>query len=1023
MFTVVAAPRVRGPRLIWLLICCCTVLCALDPSPAITQHGHTAWRLGQNGLEGSPTSIAQTMDGYIWVGTNAGLFRFDGIHFTQWNPPANERLPSSYIFRLLGSHDGSLYIGTELGLARLRDGHLYTYPDDMKWVGPLTEDAQGTVWTGQYGYATSSSMLCKVGPEHVSCMGTKDGFGCQRGTAILSEMAGSVWVGSDQGVCHWQQGKAPVTDLLPSLTSGNAALGNISGLAWDGAELWAGSRALGPGRGLLKLTDGKWKTYLTPLADGRTLAVTALLSDRFHSLWIGTEQAGLGRISEGVLDRFNTADGLTGNAISSIFEDREGNIWVTTSEGIDCFRALPVVTFSSREGLSDDAAHSAAVDSEGAVWVGTFHLLNILKNGRFRPVRSLPAESAEVWMLDSRNHLWIQGGVRLFDYWQGRFVPVRNTGDLQMQGPEGLAEDSDHEIWESDLDQKTRQKALFHIRGEQVVEKFPTPENQTLFIAANPRGGLWAGGWMHGLYRFHYGRFDRVPANIFDKNVFRLTEDPDGSLWILTVQHELYLYREGRAALSLSSRNGLPCDSAGGVVNDRAGSHWLYLQCGIVRVDDAELNRWEQNSDYRVKIGTRLDFRDGARVSGVVPPVLAPDGRIWTVNERVVQVIDPRRLPRNDLPPPVHIERLIVDGKDYPKSGPSEVPVTPHDLEIDYVGLSYVVPEKVRFQYRLFGHDSSWTEAGTRRQAFYNNLRPGRYTFLVRACNNDGLWNTAGATLAFVVPPAWFQTAWFGALSVISGLCLVYVLYLLRLRQYSLAMKKAFDERLEERTRLARDLHDTLLQTIQGSKMLADDAIETADDLRTARATLGRLSGWLGRATAEGRAVLESLRQSISETNDLAAAFRRTFEDYGVRNGITLHLSVMGKSRELHPIARDEVYSIGDEAIRNACIHSGGSSLWVELCYDQNLRVSVRDDGCGMGADTVRDGRPGHYGLAGLRERAQRIGARLVISSSQDGTEIVLRVPGRAIYSAAKPDWFSRFRYPFEAARPEENDR
>jgi hypothetical protein len=178
-------------------------------------------------------------------------------------------------------------------------------------------------------------------------------------------------------------------------------------------------------------------------------------------------------------------------------------------------------------------------------------------------------------------------------------------------------------------------------------------------------------------------------------------------------------------------------------------------------------------------------------------------------------VIDPRRLPLNAVPPPVHIELLVVDGNGYPTSGPSVVPVTPHNLEVDYVGLSYVVPEKVPIQYRLAGHDSYGTKAGTRRQAFYNNLRPGHYTFLVRACNNDGLWNTAGATLTFVVPPAWFQTAWFRALSVISGLCLVYVLYLVRLRQYSLAMKKVFDERLEERTRLARELHDTLLQTFR----------------------------------------------------------------------------------------------------------------------------------------------------------------------------------------------------------------
>lgn len=306
-----------------------------------------------------------------------------------------------------------------------------------------------------------------------------------------------------------------------------------------------------------------------------------------------------------------------------------------------------------------------------------------------------------------------------------------------------------------------------------------------------------------------------------------------------------------------------------------------------------------------------------------------------------------------------------------------------------------MVPQKVRFRYKLEGRDADWQEAGPRRQAFYSDLRPGKYRFRVIACNNDGLWNEEGATLDFIISPAWFQTAWFRILIVIAALLVLWSIYRLRVRQIALGISARFDERLAERTRLARELHDTFLQTIQGSKMVADDALEQSGDPIRLRRAMEQLATWLGQAVNEGRAALNSLRTSTTEKNDLAAALRRALEVCVTQGTIEPTFSVFGETRDMHPIVRDEVYRIGYEAIRNACTHSGANRLAVDLGYEQNLVVRVKDNGKGIDASIVSEGKDGHFGLQGMRERAARIGAKLTLdSTSVLGTEITLVVPG-----------------------------
>jgi len=478
----------------------------------------------------------------------------------------------------------------------------------------------------------------------------------------------------------------------------------------------------------------------------------------------------------------------------------------------------------------------------------------------------------------------------------------------------------------------------------------------------------------------------------------QLLPETDGSVLAAT-SYGLIGWRNGKA-LTLTPKNGLPCEQVYAMAFDRRGDLWLYMNCALGVLAGDDLQGWKQNPDIAVTIRT-FDALDGVRPSRPAFPAAArsPDGRLWFANISSLQVIDPEHLKQNILPPPVYIEQVVADHTAYPAEGVLRLPPLSRDLEIDYAGLSFVAPQKVRFRYRLDGRDDSWQEAGTRRQAFYNDLRPGQYRFRVIACNNDGVWNEAGASLSFFIAPAWYQTESFLASCVIAGVLPILLLHWLRMRQATNALSARFDERLAERTRIARELHDTLLQTIEGSKLVADDALDQSSDLTRMRRAMEQLSEWLARAIQEGRAALHSLRTSTTETNDLAEGLRRATEECRMFSAMQASLSVDGETREMHPVVRDELYRIAYEAIRNACVHSKARELKVELKYAQDLSIRVSDNGAGIPAPLISSGKDGHYGLQGMQERAKRIGAKLkVISSEHSGTEITVVIPGRVIF-------------------------
>ena len=451
---------------------------------------------------------------------------------------------------------------------------------------------------------------------------------------------------------------------------------------------------------------------------------------------------------------------------------------------------------------------------------------------------------------------------------------------------------------------------------------------------------------------------------------------------------------------TLTEKNGLPCGGVYTFAFDTRGVLWLYTQCGLVSIADAELRKWWERGDTVVTLNL-YDALDGVRpgLSSFQPRVSrAPDGRIWFANETVVQMIDPARQAVNTIPPPVHIERIVADRRSYPIAPIVQLPPLTGDLEIDYVGLSFVAPQKVRFRYRLEGRDPTWQEPGTRRQAFYNDLRPGTYRFRVIASNNDGLWNEQGAALEIVIPPAWYQTSAFLVLCVITAIAGMWALYHLRMRQMARALNARFDERLAERTRMARDLHDTLLQTVQGSKMVVDNALHRPDEGEM-RPAMEQVSVWLGQATAEGRAAVNALRSSTLEKNDLAEAFRRAIEDCGRQGTCEASFAVTASSgRCIRWSATRSTASATRRSATPARTPAAAASKW------RSPTPAISSCACPTTASASLQRWPvvASKGILVCKACASAPGASAptlsVESDAGSGTEIKLLVPGRVVF-------------------------
>jgi streptogramin lyase len=498
-------------------------------------------------------------------------------------------------------------------------------------------------------------------------------------------------------------------------------------------------------------------------------------------------------VFEGTAEHFGSVDGLSSDVVSSIYEDVEGNVWVATTKGIDRFHDVAVASFSAKEGLTTDAVSSVLAARDGTVWIGNEGALDFIRQNVLSKITSrdgLPGRDVTSLFEDHAGRLWVgvDSGLAVYDH--GRFRSIRRSDGSGIGPITMLTEDIDHDIWAFAVG---KHEALLRIRQFQIEEEFPS-ERGIFSLAADPNGGVWVGLRKAGLARYGKGNVENIPG--VDKGTITdLVVDPDGSILAATERRGLMRYSNGQLTF-LTTENGLPCNEILSLIRDKGGSLWLYSGCGIVVIADSELQKWAEQPHSKIQLRT-FDIFDGAQPA--LPsfhPIssMSPDGRLWFANDSILQTVDTAHLARNAIAPPVHAEEIIVDRQSHPPQPGLRLAPHPRDLEIDYTALSFVVPQKVRFRYKLEGHDQDWHDAGTRRQAFYSDLRPGKYRFHVTACNNDGVWNDQGATLDFSVTPAVYQTAWFRAASILVGLLIIWVLYRLRTRQIAMAISTRFED-------------------------------------------------------------------------------------------------------------------------------------------------------------------------------------------------------------------------------------
>jgi len=983
-----------------ILLACWPFVGPKAQSLDLSQYAHTTWRTRDGFAKGDITSIAQTYDGYLWVGTERGLFRFDGVRAVAWQPPAGEQLPANFIAQLLVGRDSTLWIATLKGLASWKGGKLTNYPEVAgQVVTSLLEDHEATVWFG----LALPGRLCAIRGGKAQCYGARRFSEFVR--PLYEDRKGNLWLASPGEVWRWAPG-LPERYKLPGMLETNALIESDSGVL-----------VLATSDGLKEFTRGKARAFTLPGVAGK-FRPAVLVRTRDGSLWIGSSE-GLFRMHQGRTDRFGAPDGLSGDDVTGIHEDLEGNVWISTVDGLDRFREVTIPTMSVNQGLTSSRATTVLATPDGSVWIGTPRGLNRWQNsqvtvyarpntptrgrrgteGEFRTREAKDVSnsglrgSVSSLGLDDRGRLWASTGDTVLHFVGGRFVPVPGAPSGYVSS---IAGDGHGKVWTINNDAGLVSVAVDGAVQQIPWARFSGKQGARALLPDVSRGGVWLGFFDGGIAYVEGGqvRASYTAADgLGNGRVDDLRFGADGAVWAAT-ESGLSRLKDGRLT-TLTSRNGLPCDGVHWAIEDDEDALWLLLPCGLVRIARSEVDAWL--NDPRRSIRTTLfDGFDGVRSRGAYgasgPHVTkSADGRIWFLPGDGVSVIDPRHLAFNSLPPPVHIEQITADGKTYDPTatanGHMRLPPNIHTLAIDYTALSLAVPEKVRFRFMLEGQDRDWREAVNQRRVEYSNLRPRNYRFRVMAANNSGVWNEQGASLEFAIPPTFVQSRWFVALWVVALGGAALLLYRLRMAQVARALGARYAAALDERTRIAQELHDSLLQDVNGMTLQLQVVQNLlADGPPAAAEMLSRVLTTADATLRDARTTIWDLRAPELETHDLpsalAVAARRLVGD----DSVDVHLSVVGHRKKLDPMLETTALRITREAVTNALKHGAPSRIDIDVIYEPRvLQLAIRDDGRGIGnVDVNAVASDGHWGIKGMRERAARHGGTLEI---RNGTE------------------------------------
>lgn len=969
----------------------------------LAEYKRVSWSI-EEGAPSRINTIGQSRDGYLWIGGVDGLFRFDGVAFEPigLEPARAGRLVVSAV---LGARNGEVWVGLGRsgGVAVYRGGRLIDtrMPDPSREVTSLAEDPQGGIWVARGGRKRGG--LARWFQGRWRAYGPADGLPEREVWQVYFTRDGTQWVVLADTVLRRPPGAAR---FQPT----GALIAPRGGLAEDArGRLWLSDR---DGTRLLRGEDPVAATLRQAYPSREQAGGSRILFDRRGDLWGATWTNGLFHIAApgagarpdgGEHPRvraYKAVDGLTSDQTRAVFEDREGNVWFGTELGLDMMRPASV-TADQTVPANPAQSYRMTATGDGVVWVADARTLYAIAPGQApRPALSLGMAPGAL-CAGAGNVVWITLREQVLKLQDGK---VRTWPKPAEASAYGCAEDAEGRLWMAALD-----------KGLYVMERGAWRAWPGLSdgrgLASN--AALAPDGRAAVLFRNAPPQLGATPFEAIHKARLAIGEIegllPGREALFLSGAQGFARWRDGAGA-TLDAHRYPWLASVNGLVQTPAGETWTIGDAGVVRMRSADLARALDHP------GTALprqvfDFRDGLNSFVQKAPgqqiAVGGDGRIWALTRRNLMRIDPARLSVNALPPPVSIRAILAGAQRL--RDPVEVRLAPGatSLRVQYTGLSLSVPSRVRFQYRLEGVDRDWVDAGGRREASYDNLRPGTFRFHVKAANNDGVWNDTGATATIVIPPTLVETWWFRAAGVLVLALALWGAYALRLRQVSGQIRARLEERAAERERIARELHDTLLQSVQGLIMRFQSVAFQIPDDQPAKEVINQALDRADLMLVEGRDRVRDLRRH--ETRRLDLILRELAAEQPFDPATKVEVLVEGAPRAVQPLVLEEIVRIAGEALFNAARHAKAGQVQVKVAYGvRQLQVSVRDDGLGIGAARMAwAGREGHYGLIGMHERAGKMGAQLSIESAAGkGTTITLGVSGVIAYP--NQPWLAR---------------
>ena len=971
-------PFPRTSSLLAVAMLALPALVAARPGPhGIDDFTLRTWN-ENDGLSASRISaIEQDQDGYLWLGTDAGVVRFDGVRFVPLTTVDGFRMPTAQVSSILSATDRSLWVSMSgrYGLLRVRNGRVTGYgpkeglPDG--YVTTLFEDRSGHVWLGSnVGLFRFDGKRWQRDPTPALETGPI--------LAIHESRDGRLWIATRSAVFRRDDEGAPIVQVDSVEVASNAWQGlseDEAGVMWI-TDLRQGFRRVGE------------RSAATPIERGWGVQ---LLHDKRGGFWVATRNRGLWRVESGaagskpVVDVITTKQGLATDAVQCVFEDREGNLWLGTQNGLQRLtpnRVTPIATLP--------LARSAALTPDGSVWIGSAAGLTRFVAGGQRQYTETDGLGGSVVLalnVDPAGTLWIstENGVSRFQHEQFSGIVVPSDGVVQRVFSMATTSSG---TWLRGLSRR-----LFKVSPQgRVIEPTEIPEALragTLVVASDRRDNLWIGAseGRVGVLRPN-GRFDAYRLGI--GAISAIHETGDGSIWI---GGEDGLSRLANGVVqSITAENGLPTHIKA-IIDDTDGVLWVGLVSGIARIERKEFDRALAERGYRIQYrlfntaagAAGVPMTDGSRTA-----VRSSDGRLWFATSAGVTVIDPHRIAPVRPASPAVFESVTADARQIVPEQGMMLPARVSNVQFLFTALALTDSMRMQFKYQLEGIDRTWVDGGTTRQASYANLGPGHYRFLVTASNGDGVWSEP-TVLAFGINPMFYQTRWFYGLCGVAAVTLMWAIWHLNARR----VRKRFALVLAERIRMSRAIHDTLLQGFAGLALQLDDLAHGPDVEHAAIGErLRRIRRRVEDYIREARQSIWDLRSPVLERLTFPDALREVGSRVIADRPVSLDVTIKGVPQPCSPVVEQQLLLICQEAVNNAVRHASPRRVDVELEYLHDaLRVLVRDDGRGFDLHAAERAF-GHYGVISMRERAAQVRGRLTIASVPgEGTSVETVIP------------------------------